>query len=155
MKKCLLVVCTIFFLIALSFFSVRLTAQTKPSITNETPEQKIKRMQWWTDARFGMFIHWGLYALPARHEWVKNQERITNQTYQKYFDEFNPDQFDPKKWAKEAKAAGMKYAVLTTKHHEGFCLFDSKYTDYKATNTPAKRDLIKEYVDAFRAEGIN
>ena len=136
------------------FFLRAAYAQTKPSISNETPEQKIKRMQWWTDARFGMFIHWGLYALPARHEWVKNQERITNETYQKYFDEFNPDQFDPKKWAKEAKAAGMKYAVLTTKHHEGFCLFDSKYTDYKATNTAAKRDLIKEYVDAFRAEGI-
>jgi len=136
------------------FFLRAAYAQTKPSITNETPEQKIKRMQWWTDARFGMFIHWGLYALPARHEWVKNQERITNDTYQKYFDEFNPDQFDPKKWAKEAKAAGMKYAVLTTKHHEGFCLFDSKYTDYKATSTAAKRDLIKEYVDAFRAEGI-
>ena len=154
MKKCLPVACTIFFLTTLSFFKVTLTAQTKPSITNETPEQKIKRMQWWTDARFGMFIHWGLYALPARHEWVKNQERITNETYQKYFDEFNPDQFDPKKWAREAKAAGMKYAVLTTKHHEGFCLFDSKYTDYKATNTAAKRDLVKEYVDAFRAEGI-
>jgi alpha-L-fucosidase len=101
-----------------------------------------------------MFIHWGLYALPARHEWVKNQERITNETYQKYFDEFNPDQFDPKKWAKEAKAAGMKYAVLTTKHHEGFCLFESKYTNYKASKTAAKRDLVKEYVDAFRAEGI-
>jgi alpha-L-fucosidase len=67
---------------------------------------------------------------------------------------FNPDLFDPKAWAKKAKAAGMKYAVLTTKHHEGFNLFDSKYTDYKATNTPAKRDLVKEFVEAFRAEGI-
>jgi len=132
-------------------FSV--SAQTK-CIGNETEQQKTARMQWWTDARFGMFIHWGLYALPARHEWVKNHERINNETYQKYFDEFNPDLFEPKKWAKEAKAAGMKYAVLTTKHHEGFCLFDSKYTDYKATNTAAKRDLVKEYVAAFRAEGI-
>ncbi|MEO6949998.1 MAG: alpha-L-fucosidase [Ginsengibacter sp.] len=133
-------------------FSVN--AQTKPSIGNETPAQKTVRMQWWTDARFGMFIHWGLYALPARHEWVKNHERMTNEQYQKYFDEFDPDHFEPKKWAKEAKAAGMKYAVLTTKHHEGFCLFDSKYTNYKATKTAAKRDLVKEYVDAFRAEGI-
>lgn len=121
---------------------------------NETTAQKTKRMEWWTDARFGMFIHWGLYALPARHEWVRNMERITNENYQKYFDQFNPDLFDPKKWAKEAKAAGMKYAVLTTKHHEGFTLFDSKYTDYKATNTQAKRDLVKEFLDAFRAEGI-
>lgn len=144
-----------FSLLIFSFlFSITLVAQRKPSITGETPQQKQQRMQWWTDARFGMFIHWGLYALPARHEWVKNQERITNEGYQKYFDEFNPDEFDPKKWAKEAKAAGMKYAVLTTKHHEGFCLFDSKYTDYKATKTAAKRDLVKEYVDAFRAEGI-
>jgi alpha-L-fucosidase len=101
-----------------------------------------------------MFIHWGLYALPARHEWVKNHERMTNEEYEKYFRLFNPDLFDAKAWAKKAKAAGMRYAVLTSKHHEGFCLFDSKYTDYKATNTPAKRDLVKEFVEAFRAEGI-
>lgn len=128
-------------------------AQTK-SFTGETAAQKSKRMQWWADARFGMFIHWGLYSLPARHEWVRNFEHISNEDYQKYFDLFNPDLYNPKKWAKEAKAAGMKYVVLTTKHHEGFCLFDSKFTDYKATNTPAKRDLVKEYVEAFRAEGI-
>lgn len=123
-------------------------------IGNETEAQKKERMQWWTDARFGMFIHWGLYALPARHEWVKNRERITTEQYQKYFEEFDPVNYDPVKWAKAAKAAGMKYAVLTSKHHEGFCLFDSKYTDYKATNTKAKRDLVKEFVDAFRAEGL-
>lgn len=128
-------------------------AQTK-RIGNETPEQKKKRLEWWTDARFGMFIHWGLYSLAARHEWVKHNEHMTNEEYQKYFDMYNPDHFDPHKWARAAKAAGMKYAVLTTKHHEGFCLFDSKYTDYKATNTKAKRDLVKEYVDAFRAEGL-
>src|SRR5258706_1280678 len=123
-------------------------------IGNETAAQKVKRMEWWTNDRFGMFIHWGLYAMPARHEWVKNAERMTNDEYEKYFKLFNPDLFDPKAWAKKAKAAGMKYAVLTSKHHEGFNLFDSKYTDYKATNTPAKRDLVKEFVDAFRAEGI-
>jgi alpha-L-fucosidase len=99
-------------------------------------------MKWWTDARFGMFIHWGLYALPARHEWVKNIERMTNEQYQKYFETFNPDMYDPHEWAKMAKAAGMKYVVLTAKHHEGFCLFDSKFTDYKATNTPYGKDLI-------------
>ncbi len=124
------------------------------SLTNETPAQKAARMKWFTDARFGMFIHWGLYALPGRHEWVKQHERLTTEQYQKYFNNFNPDQFDPKTWAREAKAAGMKYAVLTTKHHEGFCLFDSKYTDYKSTNTAAKRDLVKEFVEAFRAEGL-
>src|SRR6201985_73406 len=126
----------------------------KKMIGHETEAQKQKRMQWWEDGRFGMFIHWGLYSGAARHEWVKHNEHMTNEEYQKYFDQFNPDLFDPVKWAKEAKAAGMKYAVLTSKHHEGFCLFDSKYTDYKATHTPAKRDLVREYVNAFRAQGL-
>ncbi len=141
------------YLILICLFSISSFAQTK-KLSNETLRQKERRMQWWTDARFGMFIHWGLYSLAARHEWVKNRERMTNADYQIYFDEFNPDHFDPEKWAKQAKAAGMKYAVLTTKHHEGFCLFDSKYTDYKATNTKAQRDLVKEFVDAFRKEGL-
>jgi alpha-L-fucosidase len=123
-------------------------------LPKETETQKALRMKWWTEARFGMFIHWGLYALPARHEWVKNRERMTNEQYQKYFELFNPDLYNPKEWAKMAKAAGMKYVVLTAKHHEGFCLWDSKYTDYKATNTPYGKDLIKEYVEAFRVEGL-
>ena len=110
--------------------------------------------EWFVKDRFGMFIHFGLYALPARHEWIRNFERITNEDYQKYFDHFDPDLFDAAEWAKKAKKAGMKYAILTTKHHEGFCLFDSAYTDYKITNTPFGRDLVREYVDAFRAEGI-
>lgn len=109
---------------------------------------------WLTHDRFGMFIHFGLYSLPARHEWIKSMERISEEKYDKYFEHFNPDLFDAKEWAKRAKEAGMKYAVLTTKHHEGFCLFDSKFTDYKATNTPCGKDIVKEYVDAFRAEGI-
>lgn len=120
----------------------------------ETDAQKTQRMKWWTDARFGMFIHWGLYALPARHEWVKNYERMNNEQYQKYFDNYNPDLYNPKEWARMAKEAGMKYVVLTAKHHEGFCNFDSKFTDYKSTNTPFGRDVIKEFVEAFRAEGL-
>jgi len=123
-------------------------------LPKETEAQKAQRMKWWTDARFGMFIHWGLYALPARHEWVKNRERMTNEQYQKYFENFNPDLYNPKEWARMAKEAGMKYVVLTAKHHEGFCNWDSKYTDYKVTNTPFGRDIIKEYVEAFRAEGL-
>ena len=102
-----------------------------------------------------MFIHFGLYALPARHEWIKTREKIPEEKYDIYFKHFNPDLCDPRDWARQAKAAGMKYAVLTTKHHEGFCLFDSKYTDYKSTNTPCGRDLVREYVDAFRAEGLH
>lgn len=109
---------------------------------------------WFRHDRFGMFIHWGLYALPARHEWIKNMECITEEKYQKYFEHFDPDMYDAREWARQAKAAGMKYAVLTSKHHEGFCMFDSQYTDYKCTNTPAGRDLVKEYVEAFRAEGL-
>lgn len=110
--------------------------------------------EWFRHDRFGMFIHFGLYAMPARHEWVKSREEIPEEKYDLYFKEFNPDLYDPKEWARQAKAAGMKYAVFTTKHHDGFCMFDSKYTDYKCTNTPAGRDFVREYVDAFRAEGL-
>lgn len=109
---------------------------------------------WFVHDRFGMFIHWGLYALPARHEWVKNHERTRDEVYDRYLKYFDPDLYDPREWARMAKAAGMKYAILTTKHHEGFCMFDSAYTDYKCTNTPAGRDLVKEFVEAFRAEGL-
>ena len=112
------------------------------------------RTRWFLSDRFGMFIHWGLYAIPARGEWIRSIERISNEAYQPYFDEFNPTDYHPEVWAKTAKNAGMRYAVLTAKHHDGFCLFDSQLTDYKSTNTRAKRDLVREYVEAFRAEGL-
>jgi len=111
-------------------------------------------MEWFVDSRFGMFIHWGTYALAGRHEWVKKREAIPDESYEKYFKFFNPDLFQPREWARMAREAGMKYFVITTKHHEGFCLWDSKYTDYKATNTPCGRDLLRELVDAFRGEGL-
>ncbi len=111
-------------------------------------------MSWFLHDRFGMFIHFGLYSMPARHEWVKSVEKISEEHYDKYFAHFNPDKFDAKEWARKAKEAGMKYAIMTAKHHEGFCMFDSAYTDYKSTNTPAKRDFIKEYVEAFREAGL-
>ncbi len=117
--------------------------------------QDIKeRTKWFMDARFGMFIHWGLYAIPACGEWVMSEREMTVAEYEKYFDLFDPADYQPKKWASLAKAAGMKYAVLTAKHHDGFCLFDSALTDYKATNTKAGRDLVREFLEAFRAEGI-
>jgi len=83
-----------------------------------------RRAAWWTHDRFGMFIHWGLYALPARHEWVKNREEIPDEKYDEYFARFDPDLYDPEEWAEAAAYAGMRYVVLTTKHHEGFCLWD-------------------------------
>lgn len=109
---------------------------------------------WFTRDRLGLFVHWGLYALPARHEWVMNYERLTDERYRRYFEHFDPDLYDPTEWARAAKDAGMKYVVLTTKHHEGFCLWDSALTDFKATNTPAGRDLVREYVEAVRAAGL-
>lgn len=113
-----------------------------------------ERTKWFMDARFGMFIHWGLYAIPACGEWIMSQKEMSVEEYEKYFYMFNPVDFQPKEWARLAKKAGMKYAVLTAKHHDGFCLFDSALTDYKATNTKAGRDLVREFLEAFRAEGI-
>jgi len=110
---------------------------------------------WFVKARFGLFIHWGLYALPARHEWVKHIEQIPDEVYDsKYFPRFDPDLYDPDQWAEAAAGAGMRYFVVTTKHHEGFCLWDSKLTDYKAPNTPAGRDLLRPMAEAFRAQGL-
>jgi len=124
------------------------------SLPDESSEEKTSRLEWWTNARYGMFIHFGLYSMQAEHAWYKTKENMTNEEYQVFFDHFNPDLFDAKAWAKIAKKAGMKYMVVTTKHHEGFCLWDTEYSDYKITNTPFGRDLIAELVDAFRAEGI-
>ena len=110
---------------------------------------------WFTESRFGMFIHWGIYATPARHEWVKNIERLSDQRYQPYFDTFEPDLYDPHEWASMAKAAGMRYVVITAKHHDGFCLWDTAHTKYKVTNTPHGKDLLKPFVDAFREAGLH
>ncbi len=117
-------------------------------------EKYNERMKWFLHDRFGMFIHWGIYSIPARGEWVRSTEEMPESDYIKYFEEFNPTDFDPRKWARAAKEAGMKYAVLTAKHHDGFCLFDSKLTDWKVTNTPYGKDIVREYLDAFRAEGL-
>lgn len=109
---------------------------------------------WFVRDRFGLFIHWGLYALPARHEWVKSNEKMSEEHYDLYFKHFDPDLYDPNLWAAAAADAGMKYFVVTTKHHDGFCLWDSDLTDYKATRTPAGRDLLRPMVDAFRARNM-
>ena len=113
-----------------------------------------KRMAWYTQARFGMFIHWGLYAIPARGEWVRSTERIPSEAYDPYLHEFNPVDCDMGEWMDMAKAAGMRYVVMTAKHHDGFCLYDSAYTDFKSTNTPTGRDFVREYLEAARSRGL-
>ena len=117
-------------------------------------EEYEKRMAWYQEARFGMFIHWGLYAIPARGEWVRSTEQIPKEDYMRCFDAFEVPDYDPRKWAKAAKQAGMKYVVLTAKHHDGFCLFDSQYTDFKSTNTKLGRDAVADFIQAVRAEGL-
>ncbi|MFI6094981.1 alpha-L-fucosidase [Lentzea sp. NPDC051213] len=109
---------------------------------------------WFVRDRFGMFLHWGLYALPARGEWVRTTEGLSDVDYQRYFDRFDPDLYDPAQWAANARAAGVRYVVITAKHHDGFCLWDSAQTDFKSTNTPCRKDLLRSFVDAFRAEGL-
>lgn len=114
----------------------------------------MNKMQWFTDSRFGMFIHWGIYAIPALGEWSFAQQAWKENEYQDFAKKFNPDNFEPRKLAALAAGAGMKYVVFTTRHHDGFCMFDSHYTDYKVTNTPYGKDIVKEVVEAFRAEGL-
>ena len=104
--------------------------------------------------RFGIFVHFGLYSVAARHEWVQTLEEIDSETYQLYFENFNPDLLNPKEWAAKLKSYGCKYVILTTKHHEGFCLWDTQYTDFKITNTSYGKDLIRELVDELRKVGI-
>lgn len=110
---------------------------------------------WFVRDRFGLFIHWGLYALAARHEWVMAREKIPVEEYERrYFRHFDPDLYDPSQWAEAAARAGMKYFVVTTKHHEGFCLWDTQQTDYKVTRTPYGRDVLTPMVEAFRSRGL-
>ena len=112
------------------------------------------RMKWWTDARFGMFIHYGVYSLLNRGEWLMYSDKMPFDEYRPLADRFTADEFKPKEWATLARDAGMKYMVLTTRHHDGFCLFDSEVSDFTAPKTAAKRDLIAEYADACHSMGM-
>lgn len=127
-----------------------------PDILKETPQQHEERMSWWSDAKFGMFIHWGVYAIPGQGEWMQWYQQISVEDYAKLADEFNPDKYDPEEWASLARDAGMKYMVLTTRHHDGFCLWDSKtsYQDFTIMSTPAKFDAVEKYVKACRKYGM-
>src|SRR3954452_10752242 len=126
----------------------------KAGPTTSTPHNRDRREQWWHEARFGMFVHFGLYSLLGRHEWAMEQEGIPVAEYQQLAQHFNPQPHAARAWAKLAKQAGMKYMVMTTKHHEGFCLFDTKLTNYSAPKQGPGRDLVREYVEAARAEGL-
>lgn len=123
-------------------------------MTKNNLQEINKRTEWFRRDRFGMFIHWGLYSIPGKGEWIRSHQQLSIEDYQPFFEAFNPVKYNPREWAKVAKAAGMKYMVLTAKHHDGFCLFDSAYTDYKATNTPIGKDLVAEFVEAVREEGL-
>lgn len=129
-------------------------AEAGSSATVKTPATRDDRMAWWREARFGLFIHWGLYAIPGRGEWVQWNEQIPVEEYAKLADRFNPTNFNPSAWAETAKAAGMKYMVLTARHHDGFCLFDDKGNDFTSVKTAAHRDLVGEYVSAVRKAGL-
>jgi alpha-L-fucosidase len=144
-------------LFALASFAVRpLAAQL------ETKPEHDARMQWWREARFGLFIHWGLYAVPAGEwngktnygEWIRNNAQIPLAVYDKFVGQFNPVEFDAEAWVRMARDAGMKYIVITSKHHDGFALFDSKVSDFDVMATPFKRDILKELAAACKKQGM-
>ena len=114
----------------------------------------MSRTDWFREARFGLFIHWGLYAIPAAGEWIFARRDWKDGEYQALMKQFNPVDYDPTVWAQLAKDAGMKYVVFTTKHHDGFCMFDSHYTDYKITNTSYGKDVTRMLAEAFRQAGL-
>ncbi|MDH5706779.1 MAG: alpha-L-fucosidase [Candidatus Aminicenantes bacterium] len=157
---CIMIFSTVFFL---SCSLSKKEEGEKGSMIKETKEERDKRMSWWREARFGLFIHWGLYALPAgewkgetRHaEWILTTAQIPVNEYEKFASRFNPVMFNAREWVRIAKDAGMKYIVITSKHHDGFCLFDSNLTDYDVVDsTPFKRDILKELADECRKQGI-
>lgn len=122
--------------------------------TVETPAARDARMAWWRGARFGMFIHFGLYAIPGRGEWVQWNEQIPVEEYAELADQFTLTDFNANVWVETAKAAGMQYMVLTARHHDGFCLFEDKGNDFTTVETAARRDVVKEYVAAARKAGL-
>jgi alpha-L-fucosidase len=115
---------------------------------------RAERMRWWKEARFGMFVHFGLYSILGRHEWAMATECIPKEEYERLTEQFQPRPGKARDWARLAKRAGMKYMVFTTKHHDGYCLWDTKQTEFNSVRTGPKRDLVAEYVAACREEGL-
>jgi alpha-L-fucosidase len=138
--------------------ATRLSETLSPATTSPPPFgitlPPEERSRWWRGARFGAFFHWGLYTIPARSEWILAEEHIPVAEYEKLLPHFHAQRFNPRAWARRVKAAGMKYAVFTTKHHDGFCLFPSRLTKFNCRATPSRRDFTREFVEAFRAEGL-
>lgn len=117
-------------------------------------KKREEAIEWFRNAKFGIFIHWGIYSILGRGEWVMQNEKIPIKEYEKLKDIFNPTLFSAEEWCKIFKESGAKYITFTTKHHDGFCMFDTKLTDYKITNTPFKRDVVKELAEACKKEGL-
>jgi alpha-L-fucosidase len=123
-------------------------------VNGQEDQDRARRMKWWHEARFGMFVHWGLYSVLGHHEWAMENEAIPVSEYQRLAKQFNPKPDAAREWARLARRAGQKYIVMTTKHHEGFCLFNTETTNYCAPKQGPGRDLVKEYAEAARAEGL-
>jgi len=128
-------------------------AATSEQAASPPPDHE-RRIQWWREAKFGMFIHWGLYSILGREAWAMGDEDIPLADYERLAKQFQPPPNVARAWARLGREAGMRYMVMTTKHHEGFCLFDSKFTDYCAPKQGPGRDLVREYVEAARAENM-
>jgi alpha-L-fucosidase len=140
-------------LAAAAFANVPVAAAADTAVVTSLPRHE-ERIRWWREAKFGMFVHWGLYSLLCRDAWAMGDEDIPLSDYEQLAGRFHPQPNAARAWAKLARRSGMKYMVMTAKHHEGFCLFNSQLTDYCATKQGPRRDLVKEYVEAARAEGL-
>lgn len=127
---------------------------SKPEYERMTAETRDQRMKWWREAKFGMFVHFGLYSVLGHHEWAQVEENFPPEEYALLANDFCPKEGAPREWAKLAKAAGMKYMVLTTRHHEGFSLWDSKANPFNSVNYGPHRDIVREFVDACREFGL-
>ncbi|WP_343518995.1 alpha-L-fucosidase [Sphingomonas sp.] len=130
------------------------SAASAPAKLPYQEETRARRMQWWHDAKFGMFIHYGLYSIIGHQEWAMENEGIPIPQYERLARHFRPKPGAAREWARLARRAGQKYMVLTTKHHEGFCLWDTRQTDYNSARQGARRDIVREFVEAARAEGL-
>jgi alpha-L-fucosidase len=144
--------------------ALSLVGPLAPRAFAESPAERDARMAWFREARFGMFIHWGLYAIPAGEwngkksnhnaEWIQSQAAVPSAEYAGLLEKFNPIKYDPDAWVRLAKDAGMKYIVITSKHHDGFCLWDSAHTEFDVASTPYGKDLLKPLAEACQRHGI-